>query len=270
MDSVYEAAVQVLNAGTARGKCEAARNLSESWARKRLSLEPLSSPIPDRPARPLAPELVPPYDVKRRGLGTPAGRAALLHAIAHIEFNAIDLAADMLARFGQNPKIKLQDRAKFANDWISVCADEARHFGLVQDRLKQMDTKYGDLPAHDGLWQAALSTKDDFIARLVIAPMVLEARGLDVTPAMIEKLDSVKDHQSADILRIIYDEEIGHVAKGSYWFRQCTPDSESIQIETFHQKVRIYFNGLLKPPFNRPARDLAGVPLQYYQPLSAI
>jgi len=212
----------------------------------------------DRPARPDAPTLVAPYLVKRRRLGTPAGRGALLHAVAHIEFNAIDLAADMIARFAGSPLLSDDERPAFISDWVCVCDDEARHFGLVCERLSALGMRYGDLPAHDGLWQAAEKTADDFTARLVIAPMVLEARGLDVTPAMISKLKTAGDDDSAAVLQVIYDDEIGHVAAGRKWYASVCKREKLDETETFHKKVRDYFHGLLKPPFNHAARDLAG------------
>jgi len=173
-------ALAVLQAAAPDAKVAAANKLAADWDTMR-DMGTKVSKIPDNPARPDAPQLVPPKDVKRRRLGRPAGRGALLHAIAHIEFNAIDLAADMIARFGHHSDITEANQPKFISDWISVCHDEARHFGLLQNRLNELDMSYGDLPAHNGLWEAALKTKDSFEARLAIAPMVLEARGLDVT-----------------------------------------------------------------------------------------
>jgi len=171
-------ALAVLQAAKPGEKVAAANKLAEEWAKTHDIGEKVSN-IPDNPARPDRPWLVPPKDVKRRRLGSPSGRGALLHAIAHIEFNAIDLAADMIARFGHHSDITETNRLAFISDWISVCHDEARHFGLLQARLKEHDMAYGDLPAHNGLWEAAVKTKDNFAARLAIAPMVLEARGLD-------------------------------------------------------------------------------------------
>lgn len=268
-DSLREAALRVLTAADPEKKCCAAHFLSTAWKTGDLSIssdDAQMSPLPNRPSRPDSPKMIPPFQVKRRGLGTQRGRAALLHAIAHIEFNAIDLAADMLARFAGSPLIPDADRQNFITDWISVCDDEARHYTMVAARMRDMDMEYGDLPAHDGLWQAAEATKDDFIARLVIAPMVLEARGLDVTPTMIEKLTQAGDLESASVLQVIYDDEIGHVAIGSRWFHAlCNVQNLPAQ-STFRAKVDRYFKGLLKPPFNRPARDMAGLPHSYYAP----
>lgn len=256
----------VLNAAQPEDKIAAAQHLAQSWANGL----PIGAPSPpdDYPARPVAPLCVSPGDVPRRRLGTESGRAALLHAVAHIEFNAIDLAADMLARFIFDPDLPEDDRADFAADWISVCADEARHFGMICKRLGQMGMRYGDLPAHGGLWDAALATKDNFAARLAIAPMVLEARGLDVTPAMIAKLESAGDTDSAAILDVIYTDEVGHVAIGRHWFgRICETrqhGGHADETAFFKDLVKTYFKGPLKPPFNVPARDKAHLPREFY------
>lgn len=221
--------------------------------------------IPVQPGRPLTPQLVDPHSLKRRRLGSVHGRVALLHAIAHIEFNAIDLAADMVARYMHDPHIPNDKRAEFTSDWIGVCDDEARHFTLIQDRLTEMGSFYGDLQAHNGLWEAAVSTMNDLAARLVIAPMVLEARGLDVTPTMIEKLKNVNDKKSAGILQIIYEEEIGHVAAGVKWFSHICKKENQNKETYFKQLVHTHFKGQLKPPFNVEARALAGLSPSFYQ-----
>lgn len=261
-------ALTVLNAARPTDKQAAAFALRETFDTA-LPSSGVKASIPNRPARPAAPIFASPHDMPRRRLGTQAGRGALLHAVAHIEFNAIDLAADMIARFSLEDSISNELRAEFILDWAEVCHDEARHFGLIQDRLAQFDMSYGDLQAHDGLWQAAEATSHDLLARLAIAPLVLEARGLDVTPGMIEKLKSTGDHDSASILQTIYDDEIGHVAKGQKWFAYACESEGRDPVETFHEKVRKYFKGLLKKPFNEQARDLAGMPREYYAPLSA-
>jgi uncharacterized ferritin-like protein (DUF455 family) len=208
--------------------------------------------------------------VPRRRLGTQEGRFALLHAVAHIEFNAIDLAFDLVARLGGDRRIADADRARFVSDWISVGDDEARHFQMVRARLHDLGGEYGDLPAHDGLWEAADATADDLAARLAVAPMVLEARGLDVTPGMIEKLRSVDDHESADILQVIYTEEVGHVAAGRRWFEAVCATEAADPRDRFQSLVRERFKGDLKRPFNADARDRAGLPGDWYEPLADI
>ena len=257
----------VLAAGQPAKKVAAADRLAADWADSRDIGKPVKT-APSSPARPVKPPLVPPEEVKRRRLGSQHGRGALLHAVAHIEFNAIDLAADMIARFGHHPDITEETRADFIGDWISVCHDEARHFGLINSRLGELGMAYGDLPAHNGLWQAAVSTKDNFAARLAIAPMVLEARGLDVTPGMIEKLIRHGDIESADILKIIYNDEIGHVAIGARWFQKLARHKGHDAESWFHELVSGFFAGKLKPPFNVQARTLAGLSEGYYLPLS--
>lgn len=261
--SIYAQALDILQTADPQGKRLKTRELAKAWGDgARLGTAPPSLPL--RPARPQNPVLVPPGDVPRRRIGSPAGRAALLHAVAHIEFNAIDLALDMLCRFGQNEALSPGQRQTFADDWISVADDEARHFGLINDRLQTMDYAYGDFPAHNGLWEAAQSTFGDIAARLAIAPMVLEARGLDVTPAMIEKFKRAKDMESADILTIIYEDEIGHVAKGAKWFHFIARERGNTPENYFKALIKTHFKGQLKPPFNETARTLAGIPKAYY------
>jgi len=260
-------ALAILHAGSPSAKVAAANTLASEWA-KTHDIGTKLTHVPDNPARPNAPQLVPPKEVKRRRLGSASGRGALLHAIAHIEFNAIDLAADMIARFGHHSDITEANRAAFIGDWISVCHDEARHFSLLENRLAELAMSYGDLPAHNGLWEAAIKTKSNFEARLAIAPMVLEARGLDVTPGMIEKLTDVGDVDSADILKIIYNEEIGHVAIGARWFQKLAHGKSKDPESWFHALVRDYYKGQLKPPFNVQARTLAGLKEGFYMPLS--
>ena len=251
-------------------KAASARACAQAWRDGALSLPAAGAPsqAPERPARPDRPELKPPGQVPRRRLGTVAGRFALLHAVAHIEFNAIDLAFDLVARFGGDHRIPDKDRHAFISDWLEIGDDEARHFQMVRRRLSELGGNYGDLPAHDGLWEAALATADDLAARLAVAPMVLEARGLDVTPAMIGKLRSVNDHASADVLDVIYTEEIGHVAAGRRWFEAvCRAESANPKAR-FQELVAARFGGELKRPFNTDARSRAGLPGDWYEPLA--
>ena len=225
-------------------------------------------PGPAGPARPERPALVSPRDLPRRGLGSESGRASLLHAIAHIELNAIDLAADMVARFSDAPELDGR-RDAFVGDWSGVCDDEARHFGMLQARLRELGHEYGDFSAHDGLWQAARDTAHDLAARLAIAPLVLEARGLDVTPGMIRRLDGAGDRKSADILRTIYAEEVAHVEAGIRWFHHVARARGREPKVYFQALVREHFRGKVKPPFNVPARDRATFPQEFYAELVA-
>jgi uncharacterized ferritin-like protein (DUF455 family) len=219
---------------------------------------------PPHPARPDRPVLRPPKEMpKRRAFGSPAGRIALLHALAHIELNAIDLGWDIIARFSDADLPRA-----FFDDWVGVAAEEAAHFELLANRLGDFGARYGDLPAHDGLWEAAAATADDLLARLAVVPLVLEARGLDVTPEMIARLERVEDMPSAEILRRIYRDEIGHVAIGLRWFERLCRASGLVSEEVFHDRVKRCFKGDLKPPFNREARAAAGFPPHYYEPLA--
>ena len=203
--------------------------------------------IPGRPERPL---LIAPRDVPRRGLGSEAGRAALIHAVAHIEFNAINLALDACWRFRDMP-------AAYYRDWLGVAQDEARHFALLSARLAQLGVAYGDLPTHNGLWEAAEKTAQDLLLRMALVPRVLEARGLDVTPGMIARLEEVGDAETVAILRVILQEEVGHVAVGTRWFRQLCAQRGLDPQPTFHRlldehRVKVH------PPLNREARQQAG------------
>ncbi len=256
------AAIDALRTGEPEAKARAAHAMAEVW-RKGLR-EPGPGTVPDRPARPARPVLTRPGDMpKRRALTTRAGQIALLHAFAHIEFNAIDLACDMVARFDGMPPA-------FYGDWIGVAGDEARHFQMLRRRLQELGADYGDLPAHDGLWQAADDTRDDLLARLAVVPLVLEARGLDVTPAMIARLERAGDHDSVAILEVIYREEIGHVAAGSRWFAHVCEQRGLDPAPTWRTVVRERFKGDLKPPFNDTARDAAGLPSAFYADLNPL
>lgn len=219
---------------------------------------------PSRPARPDHPHLGSPRDLPRRRVtaGVP-GRVALLHAVAHIELNAVDLACDIIVRF---PEQRMP--WAFHDDWMRVAADEARHFTLLSARLAELDAAYGDLPAHDGLWQAAEGTSADLAARLAVVPLVLEARGLDVTPAMIARLRAVGDDASADILHIIHDDEISHVAVGKRWFEYICRRDGHVPVTHWQALVRRHFKGVLKAPFNDASRAAAGFSAAFYQPLA--
>jgi uncharacterized ferritin-like protein (DUF455 family) len=186
----------------------------------------------------------------------------MLHALAHIELNAIDLACDLLARFaGQFP-------AAFIDDWVTVAEEEAVHFSLLAERLAALGAAYGDLPAHDGLWQAATETAGDALDRLAIVPLVLEARGLDVTPAIITSLHQAGDADSAAVLTRIFDDEIGHVATGRRWFDWLCRARGLEPVRAWHELVRRHFKAGLKRPFNAAARARAGLDAGFYEPLA--
>ncbi len=263
MPSLQEAAAGVLATADARAKAEAARALKPRWVAGGLRPGPSLADL-GRPQRPKAPELVPPRAVPRRRINSaPAGRIALLHALAHIELNAVDLAADLLARFGTPD---LPDT--FFEDWLTVLDEEGKHFLLLSDRLGRLGSHYGAHPAHDGLWEAAEATAGDILARLAVVPLVLEARGLDVTPAMIDRLEAVGDPESAAVLRVIYEEEIGHVASGRRWFARIAESRGLDPWQAWPGLVRRHFRGALKPPFNHAGRAAAGLPRSGYEGLA--
>jgi uncharacterized ferritin-like protein (DUF455 family) len=236
-------------------KLAAARALADGLASGRLQPRPQAHPTLDvpplQPGRPERPRLVAPRALAARGFGTPAGRAAFVHAIAHIEFNAINLACDAAWRFRGLPD------AYYA-DWIGVAADEARHFALLRARLRELGHDYGDFDAHDGLWEMAERTAHSCLARMALVPRVLEARGLDVTPGMIVRLRAVGDEDTVRILELILREEIGHVAAGSRWFRWCCARAGVDPHATFTGLLREHARGALRGPFNRAARTDAG------------
>lgn len=252
----------VLLTADARAKAAAGRTAAASWRAGDLSM-PTAVDLPDRPSRPAEPALLPPRGVKKRRITeAPAGRIALLHALAHIELNAVDLSWDAVARF---PEAGLP--RDYVDDWVRVADEESKHFLLLADRLEALGSRYGALPAHDGLWQAAAETMDDPLARHAVVPLVLEARGLDVTPAMVAKLRAVGDDASAAILQVIYDDEIGHVAVGKRWFDHLCIQRGLEPVSTWQGIVRARFRGGVKPPFNIPAREAAGFSAAFYGPL---
>jgi uncharacterized ferritin-like protein (DUF455 family) len=255
-------AVEILATADPAAKAELAHGLAQHW--RRGGIEPGTAQPPDRPARPARPLLLAPKEMPKRKAGPGlARRIALLHALAHIELNAIDLAWDLIARFA-SPDLP----RSFFDDWVEVADQEAAHFELIAARLAELAAAYGDLPAHDGLWQAALETRHDLLARLAIAPLVLEARGLDVTPVMIATLRRHGDEPSAAALEVIYREEIGHVAAGKRWFDWLAAERGLEPGAAFQDLVRRHFGGRLKPPFNTEARAKAGINVALYAPLA--
>jgi uncharacterized ferritin-like protein (DUF455 family) len=263
VSSVAQAIRTVLQAADPAQKIMLARKVARDWRLGRLA-HVFDVSMPPRPARPATPVLLHPAKMpKRRSGGTLNNRIALLHALAHIEFSAIDLAFDMAGRFGDG-----QPRA-FIDDWLGVGADEAMHFALLDRRLRALGSHYGALPAHDGLWEAAESTVHDIGARLAIVPLVLEARGLDVSPLTIDRLKNGGDLRSAAIVSRIYHDEIRHVTIGQYWFATHCESLGFSPIEHFQRLVRLHFRGGLKPPFNDSARLSAGLTREYYSPLAS-
>lgn len=265
--TLAQMAVEVLTTPDARAKTALSRAHAATWraARAEGGTEiPIGSAAPPmQPARPDAPELAHPRDVPRRKPGTPEGRIALLHAVAHIELNAVDLHWDVIARFSDVPL-----PMGFFDDWVSAADDESKHFNLMADCLEAAGSHYGALPAHAGMWRAAEETAQDLMARLAVVPMVLEARGLDVTPGMIEVFKRAKATAAVEALETIYSEEVSHVAYGSKWFNFLCGRHNLDPKVVFHALVRKHFHGVLKPPFNTEKRADAGLPPDFYWPLT--
>lgn len=267
MRPLAKMAQAVLECGDGRAKTTLSRECAATWraARENGGAPPVGRADPPRhPSRPEKPELLSPRDVPHRKPGSPAGRIALLHAVAHIELNAVDLHWDVIARFTH---VKMP--MGFYDDWVKAADEESKHFNLICDCLEVMGSHYGALPAHAGMWRAAEDTTGDLMGRLAVVPMVLEARGLDVTPGMIEIFRRAGEAQAVEALEVIYAEEVAHVAYGSKWFHFLCGRHDLDPKDEFHALVRKYFHGPLKPPFNEEKRAEAGIPPDFYWPLSA-
>lgn len=258
MQSVASAIRAALLTGEPRAKCFATREVARRWRRGELAWS-FDEAMPDEPARPDRPELLPPNRMPKRGKGgSERGRIALWHSLAHIEFVAIDLALDMAGRFGA------EMGKEFVSDFLGVAADEAMHFALIARKLHSLGSDYGALPAHGGLWQAAHETRHDVSARLAIVPMVLEARGLDVTPATLERVRAQGDEHGARILQRILDDEIRHVAVGTKHFLAWVEANADSPQKCWQDLVLRHFRGAVKPPFNDSARLAAGLSRDFY------
>lgn len=253
MSSLFAVAKRCLDCTEPPGKVARTRETFEAFREGHFWLvdnDPMPLPI-GAPGRPERPRLVMPREVPRRGLGSEEGRAALVHAVAHIEFNAINLAWDAVYRFRGMPE-------SYYRDWASVANDEARHFTMLAARLEQLGHAYGDFDAHNGLWEMAVKTADSCLARMALVPRVLEARGLDVTPGMIARLRSVGDDATAAILEVILREEVPHVATGTRWFRFCC-ERDGLDPEAIFEALLLeHVPGGLRGPFNLDARRAAG------------
>lgn len=253
MTNLHAAAKACLDAAD---PAEKLRLTHEAWAAVQSGrlrpdpAAPAAEPI-GAPGRPARPRLVSARQVPQRGLGNAAGRAALVHAVAHIEFNAINLAWDAVYRFRGMPE-------DYYRDWASCAHDEARHFALLSARLAELGHTYGDFDAHNGLWEMAEKTAHYDTARMALVPRVLEARGLDVTPGMIERLRHAGDERTIAVLEVILREEVAHVAAGTRWYRWCCERDGLDPFDTFFALLRDYLGVGLRGPFNRPARIEAG------------
>jgi uncharacterized ferritin-like protein (DUF455 family) len=244
-------ALEVLQMVQPAEKAAAARELHDRLAEHVIDpLEVLDEPN-GLPGRPDHPRLVPPKDVPTRSPFTPEGRAALLHAIAHIEFNAINLALDAVWRFAGMPEA-------FYRDWLRVAAEEALHFSLLREHLQSLNHDYGDFDAHDGLWIMTQRTAHDIVARMALVPRTLEARGLDATPPLQAKFAKAGDHRAVEILAVILRDEVGHVAIGNRWYRHLCDERGLDAVSLYGELVTRYAAPKLRPPFNIEARTAAG------------
>lgn len=234
-------------------KVMAAQALHGAWQNGRVVQSAAADPVQSVrvPGRPSRPELVAPRVLPKRGLGTPVGRAALIHALCHIEFNAINLALDAVYRFRALP-------AAYYGDWLRVAAEEALHFDLLRAHLESLGYAYGAFAAHDGLWDMAVDTAHDVVARMALVPRVLEARGLDVTPSLMARLAAAGDARAAEILALIWRDEKGHVAIGSHWYRYVCAQRGWEPEAMFKRLVARHMKGPLKGPFHREARRAGG------------
>ncbi len=250
--SLPERLAACLQASEPVAKAACVHELYGDWRAGRVgrAADAARTPI-DRPGQPAKPELVPPHKVPRRRADTLGGRAALIHALAHIEFNAINLALDAAHRFAGMPDA-------FYADWLRVADEEAFHFELLNQHLATFGHDYGDFKAHTGLWDMALKTAHDPLVRMALVPRVLEARGLDATPLIVDKLKAANDTRMVEILGIIERDEIGHVAIGSRWYAWLCEARGLDPETTFRQLLVDYDAPPLKPPFNLAARRQAG------------
>jgi uncharacterized ferritin-like protein (DUF455 family) len=266
-NSLAQAARAIVLAADPAEKVRLAKLTAKAWFGRQLSLGHLSTDagMPDRPGRPERPELLSPHKMPKRSTGSDKGRFAMMHALAHIELNAVDMTWDLVGRFVHEPMPR-----DFFDNWVQVGLEEAKHYELLANRLIEMGGRYGDHPAHDGLWQAAAVTGHDLLARIAVVPLVLEARGLDVTPSILASMEAAGDPASAHILGIIYRDEKRHVAFGAKWFRYLCLQQGLAPEPAFHRVVRANFRGPIKPPFNELARTEAGLPPGFYKPLSAL
>ena len=255
INDLLNTAWEILNISDPQQKVTETYTAFDTFIEQDLQVEKIDLDIPVKhlliPGRPDKPELVQPRELPRRGLNTLEGRATLLHAICHIEFNAINLALDAVYRFRDMP-------AQYYLDWLKVAKEEAYHFSLVRDYLEELGFAYGNFPAHNGLWEMAVDTEHDVLVRMALVPRVLEARGLDVTPGIMKKFESVNDTRANEILTIIERDEIGHVEIGSYWYRYCCDLRKVDHDKTFIDLLQKYLKSGVKKPINHKARLQAG------------
>lgn len=262
-NNLFDAALDCLFLTSPSEKIVAVRQLNNNWLSDGLNL--ISSIASERiitPGRPEQPKLVDPRHVPKRGFNSEKARLKLVHAIAHIEFNAINLALDAVYRFRDMPE-------QYYSDWLNIAVEEALHFSLLEEYLKSKNSFYGAFDSHNGLWEMAVKTDHDVMVRMALVPRVLEARGLDVTPAMITKFENIGETKLVDIMSIIQRDEIGHVERGSYWFNEVCCQRSLSPPETFHQLLDEYMEESLFDSLNQEARLAAGFSKQELVALAA-
>jgi uncharacterized ferritin-like protein (DUF455 family) len=251
-ENLFEESLRCIGLSDPLEKAAATQALNERWCAGQLDTLSRSQPLPvPRPGRPHKPELVDPRKVPRRGFNSKQGLVKLAHAIAHIEFNAINLALDAVYRFRQMPEA-------YYSDWLRVAAEESRHFLMLKQYLEHNNARYGDFDAHNGLWEMALKTDHDVMVRMALVPRVLEARGLDVTPGMIARLKKAGEQRLVDVLEVIHREEIGHVLIGTRWFNYACEQRELSPVQTFTGLLNEYMKGSIQGPFDEDSRLQAG------------
>lgn len=251
-NNLYVAAEACLQCCDVKRKGRLATQLVSDWSAGRLSRDGLvAAPRVVDAGRPKRPPLVAPRQLAQRGLGSIEGRAALIHAVAHIEFNAINLACDAVYRFRNLPDA-------YYGDWLQVAAEEAHHYSLLSERLGQLGYAYGDFPAHNGLWDLAVKTASDPLLRMALVPRVMEARGLDVTPGMMERFAAAGDQETVAVLEIILRDEVGHVEAGSRWFRYLCEQRGIDPETTYFALLDEHLGSKVRCPLHKPARRQAG------------
>lgn len=249
---LYQLTEQALLNPDPESKCSQVAALYRDWQSGQLDCEAHSPILPiDDPGRPAKPQLIDPRKLGRRSIASEQGRIHLLHAFAHIEFTAINIALDAVYRFRNLPR-------QYIGDWLLVASEEARHFNLLETSLRNRGACYGVCEAHGGLWDMVCRTRHDVLHRMALVPRVMEARGLDVTPGMIERFQQVNDSGAVEILRVIYADEIGHVRIGNHWYQTLCEQRHLDPVETFQGLIDEYLGGQLRGPFNWPGRLEAG------------
>jgi uncharacterized ferritin-like protein (DUF455 family) len=254
MPELRQTALELLAITDPQIKVDRVKQLFDAYQQQHINLDIsriLNSDGLILPGRPSKPELVPPLTVPKRKMDTLEGRLSLLHSLAHIEFNAMNLALDAIWRFSDMPE-------QYYEDWLQVAKEEAYHFSLIEGHLQSVGVAYGDFPAHNSLWEMVERTADAVIARMALVPRTMEARGLDAVPAIRDRFKQIKDHRAVEILEIILSDEVGHVLIGNQWFNFLCVKENLSPIKAYRELARKYRAPTLRPPFNLDARKQAG------------